>query len=458
MSPLSSPSLTKTATSSSPLTKKSAPFKPPLRSTPSLLLALSLVLTLAACGDPAEEILEGTRIPVFAAATPSDEAALGQQGNDTSILQLPPAGTLSDWPQHGGNAGHAPQRVSLPAARELGEVWSASLAAPLSPAQAIVPVVAGGSVFVYDGKDSARAFNAETGETLWQTNLDSEGEKGSFFGGGVAVADGRVFVTTGFGIFYALSAEDGSELWRVVVGEPSRSAPVVGGERVFFVTNSNRTIALSALSGEVLWTHTSALQQVFVSYSAPPGLHGSSLIIPATTGEFIALVADSGLELWAEQPLGDTSELGFRAPAMPVMSGTQAILLGPTGLAVVELSTGFVSWEVDVKGEQQPWVAGSHVFVPYRDTLVALRREDGAVRWISTLASDAGGAPTWFSPRLVEDGILMLSSSGDLRLISPEDGAELHRGRLSRAPLSPPVIAGEMLFYSTADGRLVAMR
>ncbi|MGR4000182.1 MAG: PQQ-binding-like beta-propeller repeat protein [Alphaproteobacteria bacterium] len=429
---------------------------------PNMLLAMLLLLVLSGCTDAAEELLEGDRIPVFGASAASDsvESRLSRQGDDTSLLELPTSVSGLDWPQQGGEAGHALQYVSLPSARDLRVAWTAALATPLSPAQAALPVVSGGRLFAYDGKETVHSFDAESGRRLWQSGLDKEGEKGNFFGGGIAVSEGRVFVTTGFGLFYALSAEDGSELWRVSVGEPSRSSPVVGGERVFFVTNSNRTIALSALSGEVLWTHTGALQQVYVSYSSPPGLHGSSLIVPATTGEFIALVADSGLELWAEQAQGDSSELGFRAPAMPVMNGAQAFLLGPTGLSVVELSTGFVSWEVDVKGDEQPWIAGSHLFVPYRDTLLSLHREDGAVRWISTLTSEGegDGEVRWFSPRLVEDGLLVLSSAGDLRLLDADSGAELYRDKLSRPPLSPPVVAGGMLFYSTANGQLVALR
>ena len=410
--------------------------------------------------------MEGERIPVFGEESDllSAQELIRAQGSDTRPVILPPleAGQRS-WTQQGGSADHAPQRVEFSGAGDLIQAWSLSFTAPPSPAQAIRPVTGDGrGVCVGWAQSCCRRGGGERGRVCGRRRSAMAASAGLTCGG-LALSGGRLFVTTGFGALYALSAEDGSELWRAVAGEPVRSAPTAGPGRVFFVTNANRVIALSADDGSVLWTQAGAQQQVFISYSAAPALQGSSLIVPASTGEFIALVAGTGAQLWSEQAGGFSAEGGFRSPGLPVINGGQGMLLGPTGLAVIDLASGAVSWEVRMESDQQPWVAGSHLFVADAGSLIAFRRDDGAVRWAAALESDAesgGGAEgvAWFSPRLTGEGLLVVSSVGDLRIVDPDSGVETFRGSLPEAPLAAPIIGEGLLLYSTAGGKVVALR
>ena len=300
---------------------------------------------------------------------------------------------------------------------------------------------------------------------FWQQELSSEGERGAFFGGGVALSseEKTAYVSTGFGLVYSLSLEDGTERWRVATREPIRAAPTVDRGRVFVITLSNRTIAFSASDGSVLWTHAGSPQQVYVSYSAPAAVDGGSLLAPHSTGEFIAIVSESGTDLWARQSAAfDALEATIlRAPTAPTLEGGQGFMLGPTGLLAVTLFDGAELWESRIESDQRPWLGGSHLYAIHQSSLVAFNRNDGALRWQRSLESQdtqSRTSPRWFSPRLVENGLLVTSSLGDLLILDPDTGVTVSEATISPLPFAAPVIAGRTLLYGTQDGRLVALR
>ena len=434
----------------------------------TLLVLCAAILVLSACAKKAEEILEGEREPVFAVGRTEATSTnlLPDHEVDTGDISLPQISTTNDWPQPSGSAAGNLGRVSLPDPMALRQVWSTTFASPPSPAQALQPVVLGDRVVIYDGKNSVTAVSLENGARLWQRELSSEGERGSFFGGGVALSgeEKTAYVSTGFGLVYALSLEDGAERWRAATREPIRAAPTMDRGRVFVITLSNRTIAFSASDGSVLWTHAGSPQQVYVSYSAPAAVDGGSLLAPHSTGEFIAIVSESGTDLWARQSAAfDALESTIlRAPTSPTLEGGQGFMLGPTGLLAVTLFDGAELWESRVESDQRPWLGGSHLYAVHQNSLVAFNRNDGALRWQRSLESQGDGQvknpPRWFSPRLVENGLLVTSSLGDLLILDPSTGVTLDQTTLSPSPFAAPVIAGRTLLYGTQDGRVIALR
>jgi outer membrane protein assembly factor BamB len=70
------------------------------------------------------------------------------------------------------------------------------------------PVVSGGVVYMQDLESNVEAVDLETGETLWETKMESPDQGPN----GVAVAEGMVFGATASEAF-ALDAETGEEVW-----------------------------------------------------------------------------------------------------------------------------------------------------------------------------------------------------------------------------------------------------
>jgi outer membrane protein assembly factor BamB/predicted phosphodiesterase len=130
------------------------------------------------------------------------------------------------------------------------------------------PVVAGGLVYVVNGRDEVFALDVATGSNHWQVKLDPAGfDWGNATVGAPAVAKRVLVVPTLYRDLVALDATSGFELWRYA-GTPSpvrsthyrgageagfEASPVVTGDIVWAADTAGQLTALDLHTGEVLW-------------------------------------------------------------------------------------------------------------------------------------------------------------------------------------------------------------
>ena len=63
---------------------------------------------------------------------------------------------------------------------------------------------------------TVRAFDAQTGGAVWESQTPSDkGGESSLYGGGVAFDNGRIYATNGLGYVAALDARTGGIVWKV---------------------------------------------------------------------------------------------------------------------------------------------------------------------------------------------------------------------------------------------------
>jgi outer membrane protein assembly factor BamB len=332
------------------------------------------------------------------------------------------------------------------------------------------PVVAAGRVFVLDSEVEVSAYDAKSGDRLWQVDLtpeDEDSEDG--FGGGVAYDDNKVFVSTGFGFVAALDANSGKELWRRSTTVPFRAAPVVNGGRVFVATQENQLMALAADDGRVLWDHRGIAESAGILGSNSVAVAGDLVVVPYTSGELFGLNVRNGRALWSDTlarsggltPLSSLADISGR----PVIDRGLVFANSHAGrIVAIDIRTGERAWTIDVGGTQRPWVAGDYVYVITDDAKVlCIRRADGRVRWITQLdayrnAETRQGTISWSGPVLVSDRLIALSSEGYAISISPYTGELLGRVDIPDKAFIAPVVADGIVYVLTDDGRLTALK
>ncbi len=156
-----------------------------------------------------------------------------------------PAG--ENWPQFKFDARHSgnlPQRVIAAPLKLAGAI-------PLTDAVFTAPVVADGRVYVVDGAGVAFCIDAQTLRVVWE--FASRG--GNANCGNVsspAIAGRYLHFGTMAGSYYVLDRTNGNVVEEILCGEPIFSAPVVGQDRVYFVTLGARVHALEP-DGTVCW-------------------------------------------------------------------------------------------------------------------------------------------------------------------------------------------------------------
>ena len=227
----------------------------------------------------------GERIPVLA----SEVDVTPDQATQALPMNLPEPVANTEWAQSGGNASKSMGHLAL--GNDLGEAFRISIGpgSNLRARLAAPPVVADGRVYTINTFSVVRAFDAQTGAKIWETQFGTEkGNFGSLFGGGVAYAGGRIFATNGLGFAAALDATNGGIVWQVRPGGPLRGAPTVAGDAVYVMSQDNQIYSLKASDGATNWSNAAALEIAGVFGTAAPAYAQGTVVAGFSSGELNA--------------------------------------------------------------------------------------------------------------------------------------------------------------------------
>jgi len=389
-------------------------------------------LLLAGCGwfDSKKQPLSGERIPVL-----SLDRQLEPDPDLAKIAITLPAPVVNpDWPEPGGYPNHAMQHLSLP--DRLTRVWSTSTGEGASRYSRVLshPIVEKGRVYAMDGAVQVGAYDAATGDRLWQVDLKPEDERGTSFGGGVAFWNDRLYASTGY-----------------------------------VVTVENELAVLAADDGRRLWVHNGIPETASLLGSASPAVEGEVVVVAYSSGELYALTVETGRPLWSDN-LASTRNVDAVSTladirGWPVIDRGRVFAASHSGrMAAIDLRSGERAWEQELGSTHSLWVAGDYVYILSNDNeLICLTRNEGKVRWVRLLPSYENEKKrkdpmTWAGPVLGGDRLIVLSSDGGAVSISPYTGDPLGREDMSAGGYFAPVIADNSLYVLTDDAKLSAYR
>ncbi len=434
---------------------------------PAAVVLLLVLLTAGGCSWFAtkKQPLPGERISVLTL----DRKLKPDPALANSPLMLPRPVVNPDWPQPGGYPNHAMQHLALPSTLHLA--WKTSVGEGSSRYTQVLsqPIVVDGRVYAMDGGSQVSAYDATTGNRIWQIDVKPEDGLGSSFGGGVAYWKGRLFVSSGYARALALDPKNGKILWKVAVGAPVRSGPTVADGRVYLVTVDNDLVVLAADDGRRLWSHRGIPETAELVGSASPAVEGEVVVVGYSSGELGALTVENGRPLWSDNlaSVGPVDAVSALADirGRPVIDRGRVFAISHGGrMAAIDLRDGERVWEQDIGSSHGPWVAGDYVYVLSNDNeLFCLTRDAGKVRWLRQLPSYEDEKKRedpiiWSGPVLGGDRLVLISSDGWALSVSPYTGQPLGREQISGDGFVDPVIANNTLYILTDNGELAAYR
>jgi len=434
--------------------------------------ALCAVVALGGCGifkggegkKPKTPVL-GERIPVLSSETDVevDPSLAGM------MVALPPAAANADWPQPGGNPQHVMDHVALGSA--LSHAWTVSIDGGGKRARlAAAPVVASGTVYVMDTKAVIHAYDVQNGGERWKISLNDGKEKSEvLFGGGVSFDSGKLFATDGMGDAAALDASNGKILWKKRPGGPLRGAPTVANGHVYVVSQDNQIFALSADTGETIWTQAATVETAGVFGTAAPAVGQGTVVAGFSSGELNAYRYENGRTVWQDALSRTSMSTSVSSlsdiDASPVIDQGRVFALGQGGrMVALEMITGQRQWELNIAGISTPWSAGDWLFVVTDEAkLLCVSKLNGKIRWITQLQRWRDDKPkkgpiTWVGPVLAGGRLILANSEGRLVNVAPDTGKLGTTTKGAGAIYLPPVVASNTLFILDNDGKLSAWR
>jgi outer membrane protein assembly factor BamB len=453
--------------------------------------ALIAATLLSGCGifkggdkGPKTAVL-GERIPVLTVESSA--------GTDASIASnavlVPPADTNAAWAQPGGNAQKAMGNVSLGVQPQRS--WDANLGkAGASERLAAAPVVAEGHLFAIDAQARVHAFDAQTGRELWATQLKTrEGPKlkkagvmgvfgaketkrygRSLFGGGVSYDSGKLYATSGLGAVAQIDAATGKLGWQVTPGGPLRGSPSIANGSIYVMSADNQIYALAETDGSTQWTASGPLETAGVFGTGAPAIARATVVAGFSSGDLNAYRYENGRVVWQDAltrtsmstSVGDVTDVD----ASPVADESRVYAVGAGGrMIALDLTTGQRLWEVNIGGISTPALGGDWLFVVADDAkLYCVERTTGKIRWTTQLQQWKNEKKKtklifWNGPVIAGGRLVLTNSLGELAYVSVADGKLQDSERVAKAPFTlAPVVANNMMYLLSSDGRLTAWR
>jgi len=430
----------------------------------SLLAVCLLGMSVAGCsslgglfGGDDDAILPGERVAVI----PSDQPIEADPAAAANPVVVPAAYTNTDWSQPGGSPSNALQHLAL--GGKLSRLWQSSAGKGSSSQGRLTasPIVVGNRAYTLDTEATVHAFDTANGSRLWRAELtpeDEESEEG--YGGGLAAANGKIFAAIGFGVVVALDPATGNRIWEKSLGVPVRTAPTAADGRVFITTVNNEVYSLNQQDGEIAWKFQGVAETAGLLSSTSPAVSGGMVVVPYTSGELVVFSAGDGSPRWSDSltkagalsSLANMNDIAGR----PVIEGDTVFAVSHAGrLAAFSLKTGERIWGQDISSTQTPWVAGNYLFlVNEQGVLMALSRKDGKIRWVRPMSGEA----QWSGPVLAGGRLILVSSTGNVASVSPENGTVIDQMSIGDGIMISPVVAGNTIYFYTDDADLIAMR
>lgn len=148
--------------------------------------------------------------------------------------------------------------------------------------------------YVYQG--GVLALNASNGALLWNYPIDSSV-------GAPIVVDGAVYAVSGDGVLYALNTSDGRAIWSYTSGTGLGSIQSVDG--YLYVGSSTGVLCVNAYDGTIVWnfaasdfTGSSPSYPAYADGVVYVGANGPMFFSPVTQYNFYAVDASTGEKLW----------------------------------------------------------------------------------------------------------------------------------------------------------------
>ena len=435
-----------------------------LRAGGGLLAALFL---LAACADK-ELILKGEREAVLTeiSSLVIDDGAAAEFG----AIGSP---TINQDAGHPGlSAGHAGGHLTLET--PLKQVWRSRIAAPDDDVVSLPqPMISGVRIYALGADALLTAFDLESGNVFWQFQVNAP-DSGLFPGkaGGIAVNGEVVAVHAARNSLSLLDVKSGSEIWRIEHDSPLAGGPTLIGNLGVVVTDIDGYVFVYRLSdGELAWQSIGLPVDTVVFGAPSPAVSGAELVLAGAGGEIAIHNIDNGQLLWADSlatlsPTTPLQELGD-VLAHPIHDGENIYVISQSGLlSAYDSKTGFQIWEHPLAGLQMPWIAGDSLFVlSVEGHVIALRKSDGAVRWMTALegsgelgAAKPGTVADYFGPVVASGMVHVLSEAGKLVSLNADTGAKISSQSLGGKIRVSPQIAQSSFIYLTQSGQLTVMR
>jgi outer membrane protein assembly factor BamB len=322
----------------------------------------------------------------------------------------------------------------------------------------MTPVLTNELVIQGNGIDGVVAFSRANGALRWRFDVQGGAEGGAL----LDAKTGRVFLGAGDGRFYALSADTGQVIWSTVLRAESLAAPTLNDGVVYALAANDMLYALSADDGRLLWVYNRQTASNFsVRANSTPVVSGDRVIVGLSDGTVVAVKRTDGAPLWERRIARATRFMDV--DSTPVVLGGDVFVSSFDGaLHSIRASDGEINWVLEEGGYLPVVPVGGALLYPTLGTLSTAPRillvdqKTGQIQRSIEGIDGLSGVPSLFGERY----FLFSQSQGPLVLFDREQWRKVDAFATGLGGLSRPAVIDDLreVYFVSNDANLFSLR
>ncbi len=339
---------------------------------------------------------------------------------------------------------------------EVKERWSTSVGSLAGKYDSrLTPSLDNGVLYLASAKGRVSAVAADSGNSLWEKDLDT------WITSATAVGDGLVVVGTRGGDIIALDAARGEPRWTAKVSTEAQAPAAVRNGVVVVQTIDGKVTGLDAKDGKRLWLFERSEPALSLRGTAAPILAADFVLTGFANGKVVALQSKDGKLLWeytVAQPRGRNEVERLVDVDSPVLLwGDTLFAVAYQGKVIaVDTRSGRLIWSRDISSYAGLDASRDAVFVTdEKGYISAFDQRTGANLWRQEKMYGRGVG----TPIVQNNAVVVGDFEGYLHWLAQDDGHFVARYRLDSLPVrSRGILDGDTLYFAGQSGRLVALQ
>lgn len=371
-------------------------------------------------------------------------AIIDQVAVDSSLqnvaITIPAQKSSSEWTSSASNINQeienfafTPNATGKKFLSGSSEIWSGSRPYFFSDRFVFEPIIKNNKIYLLDARGVLNCYDLTTKKKIWAKRAFARRLLKLYQNPKIGYFEDKIFAIAGSNVVVALSADSGETLWSKTISSVPVSTPVSDGNMVFVTTNDNKTYALDIADGKLIWVASGINKTTAIFGAANPVIYKNLLLVSYSSGEIYALNKNTSEAVWSQDlnlnKAGNSDFYLNDVDATLIIKKDTIYAIGNGGLMMaINLKNGTYLWKKEIAGITNFWITDDFIYVVNNDDkLLALYKKTGAVKWVEQLPNykNAKKPETkiiYSGVVMAGDKLLITDSRGKLLLASPFDG------------------------------------
>ena len=315
------------------------------------------------------------------------------------------------------------------------------------------PAFSGSSLFFADQKGNVSNIDIQSGEIIWESELDST------ISAGIVAGFGRLFLSDDKGNLICLDQNDGSIQWKSFAGGEVLANVGVDAGLVVVKTASGFLNAFNIETGSEEWSYRSVAPNLTVRGSSSPVINENIVYATFDNGRIGAFNLKTGLPIWdgAISFTEGVSELDnlIEADSSPILEGNRIYTVNFQGnLSVFDAAQRRAVWESKESSFYEPFILRGVLGIVSADSKISTyssrtfedswKLEEYALRELS-------------NPETHKGYILVGDFEGYIHAIDPLTGITVARKKISRSKIITLISRSDSFYAIDEKMRLFSL-